>query len=328
MNALIFGISGQDGFYLTKYLLSKNFSVCGVTRDKTNQNMKRFIKYYKANLGKDINIIEQANFTLEEIKKLITAIKPDQIYYLSGQSNIQLSFETSDETFISFVEPFENILQSVAEYNENIKIFNPMSSDCFSNIGNQLININTPLEDNSPYSRAKNYIYKLSKKYELSHNIDIKHAFLFNHESHLRENKYVLKKICNYLNDKKYDKNEKLILGDIDIVRNWGLAEEFVKGFYLLMKSNAKEVIICSPNSYSIRELLEYSFMKYGLDYNEYIKVSQKFLRKSDIKYKIANSSDIKEKLDWAPKCDAKCVIDYLLSSKELFRSIRNSFEN
>jgi GDPmannose 4,6-dehydratase len=320
MNALIFGISGQDGFYLTRYLLSKNYVIYGVTRDKSNQNMRRFDNYYQSNLGKKINIIEQVNYSLEEIKKLIDKTKPDHIYHLSGQSNIQMSFETSNETFTSFVEPFSNILKTVAVINKDIKIFNPMSSDCFSNIGNKSINIDTQLEDNSPYSKSKNFMYKLCKKYEHSHNIDIKNAFLFNHESHLRENKYVLKKICNYLFEKRFEKNEKLTLGNIDIVRNWGLAEEFVKGFYLLMKSDVKETIICSPNSYSIRDLLEYSFTKYNLDYNKYVDISEKYIRKGDIKYKVANSSDIKEKLKWSPECDAMCVIDYLLFDKELFK--------
>ena len=319
MNALIFGISGQDGFYLTRYLLSKNYTIYGITRDKTNKNMQMFNKFYKSSIGSNI-IIKQINYSFEEINNLIRSITPDYIYYLSGQSNIQMSFETSDETFSSFVEPFHNVLQAIVRYNTKIKIFNPMSSDCFSNVGNQVININTPLEDNSPYSKAKNFIYRLSKKYEYTHGIDIKHAFLFNHESHLRENRYVLKKICNYLSEKKYKNNERLTLGNIDIVRNWGLAEEFIKGFYLLMTSDVKETIICSPNSYSIRDLLKHSFEKFNLDYSEYVDVDEKYIRKSDTQYKITDSTDIKEKLNWHPECDAICVIDYILFSDKLFK--------
>ena len=320
MRALIYGVSGQDGFYLTNYLLSLNYKIYGVTRDLKSSRIKRFLDFYELQMqSEDVKIIEQKTNSYIKTTMLINDIKPDEIYYLAGQSDINMSFESSEETFRSFVEPFEHIVKATAITNPKIKIFNPMSSDCFTDIGNSTITLNTALNDNSPYSKSKNYIYKLSKQYAKKNGLLIKQAFLFNLESKLREGKYVLKKICNYFLEERYNKKEKLILGNIDIVRNWGLSEEFVIGFHLLMSSDENETIICSPENYSIRQLLEYTFSKFNLDYREYISISDDYLRKSDIKYRLADTSDIEQKLEWSPKCDALCTIDHILFDKNLF---------
>lgn len=318
MNILIFGITGQIGFYLANHYLKKGYNVYGIYRSEKSKGYINLFKTYQNNIGRKLFLINLTELEINQLVDILKNVNPEFIYYMSGQSNIQLSFESRQETLDSIYGDFQKLINSILKSKINTTVFNPMSSDCFIDNGEDLITIETPLYSNSPYSEAKNKVINFCNEIR-NETINIKHAFLFNHESPIRPDKFIMRKICNYLKKNEYKKNIPLRIGNINIVRNWGLAEEFIFGYDLFMKSVYETIIFSSPKSYSIKEILDYSFSKFNLNYKNHIEITDKELRPNEVHFKYANSLDSENKIDWKPSFDALKVIDFFLSSDEIF---------
>lgn len=315
--ALIFGISGQDGSYLAHFLLKKNYKVIGITRNKSLKNLSRLNKLKIIN---KINVIKGTALDKKFLNKLIKKYKSiKEIYYLAGDSSVLKSFESPEVSLKSNTLGILNILMSVKNINDEIRIFNATSGQIFGNKKLNHYSENSLIAPQSPYGVAKASGYWLSKIYRETHNLYSCSGILFNHESPLRSKEFVTKKIIDTSLKMKKDNSLNLHLGDIDIYRDWGWAPEYVKVMWLMLQQKKlNDFVIGSGKKYSIREFVYEVFKLLKINKNRLKYNTKKFQRKTDIKSYTANTAFIKRKLKWTSKISFKQIV-FKMVNNELF---------
>ena len=314
-NALIFGISGQDGAYLAHFLISKNYNVIGTTRNNKKKNLNRLLKL---NIYKKVKIIKGQASDLGFCQKLLKK-NIDEVYYLAGESSIVKSFEYPEVSLISNSFGILNILKTAQKLKTKIKIFNACSAQIYGNKKKNFFNIDSKIDPISPYAVSKAAGYWLTKIYRENYGIFCCSGILFNHESPLRSNEFVTKKII--LESKKIlkNKNHKLFLGNINIYRDWGWTPDFVEAYWLMLQKNSPiDLVIGTGKIYSLRDFLNEVFKLKKLNFKN-VKINVKKLkRKLDIKGYRANISKTKKILKWRPKLNFKQIV-YKMVNEELF---------
>ncbi len=314
-NALIFGVSGQDGAYLAHFLISKNYNVIGTTRNDKKKNLNRLLKL---NIYKKVKIIKGQASDLSFCQKLFKK-NIDEVYYLAGESSIVKSFEFPEVSLISNSFGILNILKTVQKLKKKIKIFNACSAQIYGNKKRNFFNIDSKIDPISPYAVSKAAGYWLTKIYRENYGIFCCSGILFNHESPLRSNEFVTKKII--LESKKIlrDKNHKLSLGNINVYRDWGRTPDFVEAYWLMLQKDSPiDLVIGTGKIYSLRDFLNEVFKLKKLNLNN-VKINvKKFKRKLDIKGYRANISKTKKILKWKPKMNFKQIV-YKMVKEELF---------
>ena len=238
-NAYIFGISGQDGSYLANLLLKKSFNVIGFTRDKNKNNL---INLFKLKIHKQIKLIKYKNFS--NIKKNFSKNKPDDIYFLAGESSVGNSFQQPSNTYRSNILMLTNILEYCREKNLKTSIYNSCSTDCYGNSNDRVCTEETSFRPISPYSKSKAFNFRLIKFYRENFNLNCCSGILSNHESPLRRNGFVIKKIIDYAIN--FDGKKRLKLGNINIFRDWGWAPDYVDAIYKINKLKKKRFHCCN----------------------------------------------------------------------------------
>jgi len=306
--ALIFGVSGQDGSYLAHLLLKKKYDVIGFTRNKSKNNLFRL---KKLNLINKIKIIKATALNKKFLKNLIKKnLNIKEIYYLAGDSSVLNSFKHPDISFESNAIGILNILVAVKNYNRKIKVFNATSGQFFGNNKNNFYNEKSVIAPQSPYGVAKASGYMFTKIFRESYNLYSCSGILFNHESPLRSNEFVTKKIINTSIKMKKNKKLNLYLGNIDIYRDWGWAPEYVKAMWLMLQQKKPiDLIIGSGKKNSIREFVNEVFRLLKIKKTRLKANTKKFQKKIDIDSYKADINQIKKKLKWKPKVNFKQIV-------------------
>ncbi len=309
--ALVCGVSGQDGAYIARLLLEKGYEVFGGSRDS---QMSTFINLSSLGIKNDINLISVNLNDFRSTLQSIIKIKPDEIYNLSGQSSVGLSFEQPVETLESISIGTLNILESIRFSNSDIKFYNAGSSECFGDTEDNAADENTLFQPRSPYAVAKSTAFWLVSNYRESYNINASTGILFNHESSLRPDRFVTKKIispaCNILSDKSI----KLKLGNLDITRDWGWAPEYVEAIWLMLQTETPEdYVIATGESNSLKDFIKTTFEYLGLNYQDHVILDDNLLRPSDLKIGRANPIKAETKLGWKAKSKMKDVIEKMI---------------
>ena len=303
--ALIFGITGQDGSILSSILLAKNYEVHGISRKKNYKNLD------KLRIKKKINkyLIKNNNE-----KKIINILKKnfEEIYFLGGQSSVNESFNLIEETFDSQIRPVKIILNYI--YNrkkKKTKFLYAASSEIFGQKKNKKkLTEKDTKEPISPYALSKLISYEIIREYRNTHKLPVCSAILFNHESNLRDKNYVLKKIVNAIKDIKLNKKKKIKLGNINIKRDWGWAEDFMTACNLILSKNKiDDYIIATGRTTSLKKILQKTLKNQKYSWQNYINIDKNLFRKFDIKENYANISKIKKNLNWRPKHFIKDLI-------------------
>ena len=299
--ALIFGISGQDGSYLAHLLLKKKYNVIGCTRKKSKNNLFRL---KKLNIINKIKIIKATALNKKFLKNLLKKNKNiKEIYYLAGDSSVLNSFKYPDISFESNAIGILNILVAVKNYNRKIKVFNATSGQFFGNNKKNFYNEKSVIAPQSPYGVAKATGYMFTKIFRESYNLHSCSGILFNHESPLRSDEFVTKKIINTSIKMKKNKKLNLYLGNIDIYRDWGWAPEYVKAMWLMLQQKKPiDLIIGSGKKNSIREFVNEVFKLLEIKKTRLKANTKIFQRKIDIDSYKADINLIKKKLRWKPK--------------------------
>ena len=313
--AIVFGVTGQDGSYLSNFLLKKNYKVIGITRSKKKNNLFRLKKL------KILNKIFLLKGKATEIKfcnKIINS-KVDEIYYLSGYSSVVGSFISPKISIESNVLGLLNILQIIKKKKYKIKLFNAGSGQFYGDNKKNFYNIESKIQPQSPYGVSKAAAYWLVKIYRQKYNIYCCTGVLFNHESPLRSKEFVTKKIVDTAIKMKKNKNIKLRLGDVDVFRDWGWAPEYVKAIWLMMQRKKPiDLIIGSGKVYSIREFVNEVFKILKLNKKNLITGDKKLKRNIDIRGYKADIKLTTQKLKWKPKLNLKKMI-FKMVNNELF---------
>ena len=314
-NAIIFGITGQDGAYLSDFLLKKGYKVIGTTRNKSSRNLFRL---KKLNITKKIILLKGVAANLKFCEKILNS-KINEIYYLSGDSSVIKSFETPDISLKSNTEGILNILQTLKRKRYKAKLFNAGSGQFYGDNKKNNYNIYSKIEPRSPYGVSKAAAYWLVKIFREKYGIFCCTGVLFNHESPLRSKEFVTKKIVDTAIQIKKNKNMKLRLGDVNIFRDWGWAPEYVNAIWLMMqKKKPTDLIIGSGKVHSIREFVNEVFKLLKLSNKNLIIGDKKFKRNLDIRGYKADINQTKKILKWKPKLNLKKII-YKMVNNELY---------
>ena len=309
MKALIFGITGQDGSLLSKYLLKKGYTIIGTTRNLTHtRNLDSL------SILNQIKLIQINHYNFSEIKSIIEHESPNEIYNLSGLTSVSKSYLDPLETYNSIFNTTLYILESIKRINIKIKYFNPSSSECFGNIKFNSASEKTKFNPLSPYASAKCSAHNLSNFYRKNFNLFVCTGILSNHESELRTNDFVTKKIIEEAYKISKGLQDSLEIGNITIIRDWGWAEEYIEAIYLMMKSDKPDdYIIATSKSISLEEFIFYTFSKFNLDYNKYLKINKNFMRPNEVKRTSLDIFKANQNLCWKPMINVYDVIDRLV---------------
>jgi len=309
--ALICGIGGQDGGYLSKFLLEKGYEVWGTSRDAEG---RRFSNLASLGVLEKVHIISVYVEDYHSVYKAVSGIKPDEIYYLAGQSSVGLSFDQPAETIQSMTLGVINFLNSIKDLEMPIKFYNAGSSECFGDSIGLYSDESTCFNPKSPYGIAKSASHFLVKNYSESYSIFACTGILFNHESVFRPERYVTQKIIQSVKRIAIGEQNQLELGRLDISRDWGWAPEYVEAMWLMLQQeNPEDYIIGTGKSHSLEEFVAETFKLFNMDWQKHVIVNDKFKRPNDILNSCANPSKAKNKLGWEATTQMKSVIKKMI---------------
>ena len=312
--ALIIGISGQDGAYLAKYLLSKNYEVHGTSRDA---DLSNFYKLKRLNIFNRVTLHSMSLIDFRSVMQTILQIQPTEIYNLSGQTSVGLSFKQPVETLESISFGTLNILEVIRFHNLPVKFYNACSSECFGDTNGKPANEDTPFKPRSPYAVAKATAFWQVSNYREAYNLFACSGILFNHESPLRPKRFVTKKIiesaCHIANGSE----DKLMLGNVLIKRDWGWAPDFVEGMFAILQHNTPDdFVIATGKSITLEEFIKKTFDYFNLNYKDYVEYDNSLIRPVDLTNSIGDPSKAKKILNWQPKYFVDEVIHMMIEDE------------
>lgn len=311
--AFITGVTGQDGAYLAKLLLDKNYRVIGILRKNNSVKLQK-LDYLK--ITSNI-IFENCDLTsLSEVMNLINKYKPVEIYNLASQSSVGLSFSSPIETLSFNTLSTASILEAIRLLDKTIKFYQASSSEMFGSTNELPFTEKSILHPVSPYGISKASAHWITVNYRESFGLFTTSGILFNHESVLRENHFIIKKIIRTSLEIANDSTKVLEVGDIDIKRDFGYAPKYVEAMFLMMqKEKPDDYIIASGKSISIREIIYYIFEKLGISKDKII-INKDYFRPNEIKDIYGDTSKAKENLGWDYDYDFFHVIDILIGEE------------
>ncbi|MEO9656079.1 GDP-mannose 4,6-dehydratase [Marinomonas sp.] len=309
--ALICGISGQDGTYLAKFLLSKGYEVWGSSRDAQGSG---FLNLMKSGVKNDIKFLTMVP---EDFRSVLVALRNSQaqeIYYLAGQSSVGLSFEQPAETIQSITFGALNILEACRMINDPPKIYFAGSSECFGDTGGLPANEDTPFHPQSPYAVAKASAFWLVDNYREAYNLFACTGILFNHESPMRPERFVTQKIISTAKRIKQGSSEVLELGRLDISRDWGWAPEYIEAMWLMLQQDTPEdFVIATGETNPLEFFVAETFNQLGLAWKDHVTQNQEFIRPTDLLVSVGDAGKARDKLNWIAKSKMKDVVRMML---------------
>ena len=295
--SLIFGISGQDGAFLSKLLISKGYKVHGTSRDAEMNNfsslieleIKDFIEFHSVSLTDFRNVLQ-----------VIEKVSPNEIYNLAGQSSVGLSFEQPLETLESIAIATINILESMRFIGGNYLFYNATSSESYGDTGGLPANEKTPFNPKSPYGVAKASAFWQVSNYRESYGLFACSGIMFNHESNLRPQRFVTRKICKAAARIALGSKEILKLGDISIKRDWGWAPEYVEAMWkILQQKDPEDFVIATGHLSTLKEFISYAFSALNLNWENYVTSNPELYRPSEIRSVYGSPKKANTKLNW-----------------------------
>jgi len=311
--AVITGISGQDGPYLAKLLLEKGYKVIGTVRSYRCANTKNFeyLGIQNTILIEELDLLDMAN-TIRIIQKY----KPDEIYNLAAQSSVGLSFDQPFGTFSFNTVSVNNLLESIRLFSPHIKLYQASSSEMYGKVKTMPITLETPMHPISPYGVSKMASYFMITTYRESYDLFVCNGVLFNHESFLRSNNFFIKKVIRDSIAIKNKKLDKLVVGNLNVKRDFGYAPNYVEAMWKILQSDkADDYIICSGKSILLKDIVEYVFEKLDIDKTLIIE-DQKLFRPNEIEEIYGDNSKAKENLNWQYEYSFFDVLDILLDEE------------
>lgn len=302
--AIITGITGQDGSYLAELLLSKGYQVHGFIRRSSTFNTDRIDHIYQDSHADDPNLfLHYADLTDgSRMVTLLNEIQPDEVYNLAAQSHVRVSFDepeyTGDVTGLGTIR----LLEAIRAIGLETRFYQASSSEMFGATAPPQ-NEDTPFYPRSPYGVAKLYSYWITKNYREAYGIFASNGILFNHESPRRGETFVTRKITRAVARIKAGVQAELYMGNLDAVRDWGYAPEYVEAMWrMLQHDEPTDFVVATNTAYTVRDFLQLSFEHVGLDWEKYVKFDERYLRPTEVDSLIGDPAKAHELLGWSPK--------------------------
>jgi GDPmannose 4,6-dehydratase len=313
--ALICGISGQDGAYLAQLLLAKGYQVWGTSRDAQSASFGNLLSL---GILDQVRTISMAANDFRSVLQAISNSRPDEIYNLSGQSSVGLSFEQPAETLESIATGTLNLLEVIRFLELPVRFYNAGSSECFGDVGAAAADENTHFHPRSPYAVAKSTAHWLVANYREAYGIFACNGILFNHESPLRPSRFVTRKIVQAAIEISRGKQDKLVLGDMGIQRDWGWSPEYVDAMWrMLQTENPEDFVIATGESNSLEDFVMAAFAEVGLDWSQHVEQDSSLFRPAEIRRNCGNAEKARLVLNWQAKLKMRDVVREMVSHEQ-----------
>ena len=315
MKALITGITGQDGAYLAKLLLSKDYEVHGLVRRSSSFNTARIDNLISEHSPENKFQLHYSDLLdSSSITNLINSINPDEIYNLAAQSHVSVSFKNPIYTTQVGTLGSITILEALKHSEKRIKFYQASSSEMFGGSSIEILNESSVFNPKSPYGASKVFAHDITKIYRDSYNIFGVNGILFNHESPLRGETFVTRKISKAVGRIVTGIQEKLTLGNLDASRDWGYAKDYVQGMWLMMQhENPEDWVLATGVTKTVREFAIEAFNHVNLNWEDFVLTSEKYLRPNEVDYLLGDSSKARKELKWKPSVDFSGLVKIMV---------------
>jgi GDPmannose 4,6-dehydratase len=311
--ALITGITGQDGSYLTELLLGKGYDVYGVIRRASTFNTERIDHIYQDphESGRRLRLLYGDLNDASSLNKILRDVQPDEIYNLGAQSHVRVSFDIPEYTAEVGALGTLRLLEAIRETGlRGTRFYQASSSELFGKVQEVPQRETTPFYPRSPYGVAKLYAYWVTVNYRESYGLFACNGVLFNHESPRRGETFVTRKITRAAAAIKLGLQNKLYLGNLDAKRDWGHAKDFVEAMWLMLQQDeADDYVIATGETHSVRELLNEAFGRLDLDWKQFVEIDPRYFRPAEVDLLVGDASKARRKLGWEPKITFKELV-------------------
>jgi GDPmannose 4,6-dehydratase len=302
--ALVTGITGQDGAYLSELLLDKGYEVHGVIRRSSSFNTGRIDHLYRDPHERGVKLFTHFGDLSESVSltKLLYELQPDEIYHLGAQSHVRVSFDIPEYTFDVTAGGTLRLLDAIRESGVKARFYQASSSEMFG-AAPPPQSETTPFHPRSPYAVAKVAAFWATVNYREAYGLFASNGILFNHESPLRGETFVTRKVTRAVARIKAGLQDKLYLGNLDAKRDWGFAPDYVEAMWLMLQTDEPtDLVIATGETHTVREFVEASFSHAGLDWEPHVEIDPRYFRPSEVEELLGDARKARELLDWAPK--------------------------
>ena len=320
---LICGVSGQDGAYLARHLLQEGYDVFGTSRDA---QMPGFGNLQLLGIRDQVETLSMAPTDFRSVLQAVKRVEPDEIYNFAGQSSVGLSFEQPVETLESISVGTLNLLESIRFLGSNTRLYNAGSSECFGNARDVPCDEDTPFRPRSPYAVAKSAAHWQVANYREAYGIFACSGILFNHESPLRPERFVTRKVVSAATRIANGSKERLLVGDLDIQRDWGWAPEYVVAMWkMLQQKDPADFVVATGETHRLREFVQAAFDFFGLDWSNHVDSDPSLFRPSELMKGQANPQRAAKVLQWTAKTRMPEVVCRMCAVESAQLTVRES---
>lgn len=311
--AFITGINGQDGSYLTEYLLGLGYKVHGIVRrNSVPEHQQSRIDFVRKNLHVSYGDLSDTS----GLNRLLSKIQPDEIYNLAAQSHVRISFDVPEFTAQTNALGALNLLEAFRNSCPQAKYYQASSSEMFGTSldDDSYQRETTPLKPTSPYGCAKVFAYNITRNYRKSYNLHAVNGILFNHESPRRGSNFVTNKVVKGAVMIKKGLSKNLELGNMDSFRDWGHSKDYVRAMHMIINhSIPDDFVVATGQTHSVREMTDYVFSRLGLDYKEFVTQNPIYLRPEELPYLRGDSSKLRSTFNWIPEYTFETLMDEMI---------------
>ncbi|TWT83484.1 GDP-mannose 4,6-dehydratase [Planctomycetes bacterium CA13] len=302
-NALITGITGQDGSYLAELLLQKGYQVHGLVRRSSTFSTERIDHIYQDVHEHPKLLLHYGDLTDgQALSNLVLEIEPDEIYNLGAQSHVRVSFDQPIYTLQTIGVGALNVLEAARLLNKKkeVRVYQASSSEMYGDVMAVPQNETTPFNPQSPYACAKVYAFHQTVNYRRSYGMFASNGILFNHESERRGETFVTRKITRAAGRIKMGMQEKLYLGNLDAKRDWGYAKDYVEGMWRILQHSAPDdFVLATGRTETVRDFAKLVFQQLDMNYEDYVEIDPRYFRPAEVDLLLGDPSKAKEKLGW-----------------------------
>lgn len=320
--ALITGITGQDGSYLSEFLLEKGYEIHGIIRRTSTFNTDRIDHMYEDSHNPSARLFLHYGDLTDgtTLRRILEEVKPAEIYNLGAQSHVRVSFDSPEYTVDSVGMGTLRLLEAIRDYQqrtgEQVRFYQAGSSEMFGQVQAIPQTETTPFYPRSPYACAKVYAHWQTVNYRESYNLFACNGILFNHESPRRGETFVTRKITRALARIVAGKQQKLFMGYLDAKRDWGYAKDYVKAMWLMLQQGEPDdYVVATGETHSVREFLDIAFDCVNLDWQKYVEFDERYLRPAEVDLLIGDPAKAKAKLGWEPSVSFEQLVRLMVEA-------------
>jgi GDPmannose 4,6-dehydratase len=316
--ALITGITGQDGSYLTELLLQKGYEVTGIIRRASSFNTERLDHLYvdphvrESRLKLSFGDLTDGS----ALNKILREVKPDEIYNLGAQSHVRVSFDIPEYTADVDALGTVRLLEAIRDVGISPRFYQASSSELYGKVREVPQTENTPFYPRSPYACAKAYAFWITVNYRESYNLHASNGILFNHESPRRGETFVTRKITRAVARIRHGLQDKVFLGNLDAKRDWGFAGDYVEAMWLMLQQDTPDdYVVATGETHSVKEFLEEAFSHAQLDWRKHVEIDPRYFRPAEVDLLLGDPTKAKQKLGWKPTVGFKALVKQMVEA-------------